>query len=140
MLGGGGLDADVVWVSIYDVGKTLLHGKDMRIHLGPFGTDGSVEVDEAVAFGGYQLDCLLKDNLAVHAVSLGSGIGEVVADVAHVSGTKHSVANSMYQYVGVAVAEETKANRPTPCPSRRDGSLVSLLGGEHEWNLDTSQP
>lgn len=58
--GGGGLDADVVRVGADDAGETLLHLGYVGVHLGALGADGGVEVDEAVALGGYQCDGFLE--------------------------------------------------------------------------------
>ena len=125
--GGGGLDADVVRVGADDVGEALLHLWDMGVQLRALGTDGGVEVDEAVALLGYQADGLAEDDLAVDTIGLGSGVGEVVADVAHVGGPEQGVADGMQQHVGITVAQQAKAH---PLPMR----------GEIEWNLDASHP
>jgi len=70
LLGGGGLDADLVWVAANDVSHALLHLGDVWVHLRTLGTDGSIDVDQLVALGGYQFDGLLQDNLAVHTLCL----------------------------------------------------------------------
>jgi hypothetical protein len=52
VLGGSGLDADVVGGGAYNLCQALLHQRYVGIHLRPLGADGGIEVDEAIAFGG----------------------------------------------------------------------------------------
>ena len=79
----------------------------MRIHLRTLGADGGIDIHETIALGGYQLNGLAKDDLAVHAFRLCRGVREVVADVPHVGSPQQGIADSMQQYIGIAVAQKT---------------------------------
>ena len=106
-LGGSGLDGYIVDIAADNAGHRLLHLRDMGIHLRTLGTDGGVDVDQMIAFGGNKVDGLAEENLAVDAVGLGSGIRKVVANVAHIGGTEEGVADGVQQHVSIAVTQQS---------------------------------
>ena len=104
--GGRGLDGDIVLVAATDLCHTGLHGRDVGIHLGALGADGGVDVHQTVAFCGNQGDGVAEDDLAVHAFGLCRGVGEVIADVAHIRCSQQGIADGVQQHVGIAVTQE----------------------------------
>ena len=80
----------------------------MRIELWALGTYCGIDIAQAVALGCYEVDSFAQQYLAVDVKSLGSGVGEVVAYVAHIGGTKQGVAYSMNQNVGIAMAKQAE--------------------------------
>ena len=59
-----------------------------------------------IALGGNQLDGLLQDHLAVHAVGKSGGIGEMIADVAHIGGTQQGIADGVQQHIGITMTQQ----------------------------------
>ncbi len=99
------LDADGIYITADDVRHALLHLWDVWVHLGALSTDGGIDIHQLVTFGSYQLNRFLKDNLTIHSVGLCRGVREVIANIAHVGGTEYSVADSMYQHVGITMPQ-----------------------------------
>ena len=106
--GGGGFNGDIVGVGSNDIGKTLLHGGNVRIELGMLGADGSVDVSHHITFRGYEGDCLAQQYLAVYVERVGRRVGEVETNVAHVCRTQQGVADGVYEHVGIAVSEQSE--------------------------------
>ena len=79
----------------------------MGIELGCFGTDGSIDVAYGISGLADELDGLGEQSLAVNALILRVAVGKMVADIAQVGGTEQGVADSMYEYVGITVAQQS---------------------------------
>ena len=105
-LRGRGLDGDIIDITAADGCHTLLHLGDMGIHLRTLSTDGGVDIHQMITLGGYQFYGLLQDDLTVHAVGKFCGIGEVVADVAHIRSAQQGITDGVQQHVGIAMAQQ----------------------------------
>ncbi len=109
MFGGGGFDGDVIKVDAHHLGEGLLHLWDVGIEFGMFSADGAVDVADAVAFGGNDVEGLAQKNLGVDVLKLVALLGwKMITDVAHVGGSKNGVANGMDEHIGIGMAEQTE--------------------------------
>lgn len=105
--GCGGFDADSVWFYVHKGSEYSLHSRNVRIDFGAFCTNGAIDVADVVAARGDEIGSASEKDLTVDASELFTGVWEVVADVAHISGAEHSVANSVDEDIGIAMAEKS---------------------------------
>lgn len=103
-----GLDGYVVYVSMHHFCQTLLHLRNVGIELWTLGANRGVHISETISLCGDEVNGLCKQYLTVHIKRFCCSIGEVIADVAHVGSTKQGVADGMYEYVSVAMTEQSQ--------------------------------
>ena len=107
-LGGGGFDGDILDIDLHDASQASLHLLDVGIEFGAFGSDGDVGIAELVALVADELHGVGQENLTVDALEVGRRVGEVVSDVAHVGCSQQSIAQGMYQDIGIAVTQQAE--------------------------------
>ena len=103
VLGGGGLDGDVVLVGVHHLCKALFHGWYMGIDFRALGTDGGIDIAKLVAAALNQVHGAVEYKLAIHVKRLVGCVGEVEADIAHICGSEKGIADGVNQYIGIAV-------------------------------------
>ena len=87
-----------------------------------FGTDGSVDIAQAVALFFDQSERLCEKHLTIDIEEAVVGIGEVVSYIAKPRCSEYSVANGVYKYVGIGVPHksvrmrylDSSHNKPPP--------------------------
>lgn len=101
--GCGGLDADAVGVYADNVGKTLLHSRDVGIDFRAFGCHSRVNIANGVAFGGDEFDRPFQQDFAVYTLEFCPCVGEVIANVTHIGSSKQSVTDGVDKHIGIRV-------------------------------------
>lgn len=107
LLGCGGLDRDIVPISLHHLRKAILHRLNVRIELWLLGTYRAVYIAHLISLRSDELYRLPKQYLGVNAIGFYGSIREVVPDIPHIRCPKESVANSMYQHVSITMAQQT---------------------------------
>lgn len=108
VLGGGGFDADEIWIYIHHLGEGGLHGWYVGIEFRTLCTDGGIDIAYAVVFGCDKLDGASKEDLAVDVLELGSGVRKMIANVSHIGCSEQGITNGVDEHVGIAMAKQAK--------------------------------
>lgn len=108
MFGGGGFDGDASGVDAEDGGNGVAHLRDVGSYFGLLGDDNAVNVADTVTVVEEELVAAAEEHFAVDVFVLGVLVGEVFADVAQGGGAEHGVADSMEEYIGIGMAEESE--------------------------------
>ena len=111
MLGGGGLDADLIPVAPHHTGQTGFHLFYVGIDFGAFRAHCRIHISHTVAFFGNEFNTLAKDLLTVHIECSLAGIGKMITDVAQVGCTEQGITDGMDEDIGIAVAEQAQRMR-----------------------------
>ena len=61
-----------------------------------------------LTFGSNQIHCLFQQYLRIHIQRLSSCIREMITNVAHIGSSQQSIANGMYQYIGITVTQQSQ--------------------------------
>ena len=81
LLGGGGLDGDVVGISTHHFGQDRFHLRDMGIQLGMLRTDRGVDIAQLITRLTNQGHRLTQEDLAVDVLIFAGGIWEMVTNI-----------------------------------------------------------
>ena len=111
LLGGLGLDADLIDRDRERLRDALAHRRDVRREFRRLRDHGAVDVADLPARAAHAARGLCQQRDRIRACELGVGIREVVADVAERRRAEQRVGDRVAQRVGIRVAEQAVAVR-----------------------------